>query len=506
MIARIAILTMLLAVALMPPAQAQAQTQAPDQEPQVRVPPRLPNNGTDLFRGLLNFSSVEPVKRTNPKVPLNQQMVIVYGKPQTQEQLQNIASVIWDVSTNGGVVFIAISDPFDFQDLNFGDLKIIHTDLRFYSEYFVPEELTPAQRIYCPYASSRPFGLNQLTMVDPSPSWNPFRGLARIATYRPAVLTSRKPKNSPDNLAYLPPGCVSERRTGPKIPEDSQFAVFHQVGQGFARNAIIMADEHVLSNQMIAMSGTDNLPFALKLIAALKGNPGSGGNSPRSQAYFFEYGVQKNQFDDVKFNAKPSPTVPPIPIPPPQVLDKIGTQIANSMANQLDVNNAHNRLISQNESFYAQLMRVLIISLVVLASLYLIRRLFVSQYRKDRTALPSSPLARIKPAKGLVGQMRQDLLMHGDYGIMVRDYIRDLFLSLGLPAGSHHQLPNVNYSGKPENRPALLEDLHKLWAIAFDSAPRVTIADWKTLEPVLIRVWRAAEAGRWTFAATPENS
>ena len=240
-----------------------------------------------------------------------------------------------------------------------------------------------------------------------------------------------------------------------------------------------MADEHVLSNQMIAMPGTDNLPFAMKLITTLKGDA----KEVRNKAYFFEYGEQKFNFDDVKFGVNPSPPMPPLPIPPPQVIDQLGTQIADGMIDQVDRNDTINRLISQNQNFYARLIAVVSIVIVSLIALFLAKRMFFSQYRKDRTALPIDPLARIKPAKGLVGQMRQDVLMAGDYGPMIREYLRELFGATGLPTGSHDRLPAVQYKGKAENAPALLADLTKLWTLAYGPSPHVKIADWKNIEP-----------------------
>ena len=81
---------------------------------------------------------------------------------------------------------------------------------------------------------------------------------------------------------------------------------------------------------------------------------------------------------------------------------------------------------------------------------------------------------------------------------------------MGLRAGSDEKaragLPAIQYDGRVENTPALLADLTKLWRTAYGPAGRIPLSAWKELEPMMLRVWRAAEAGRWRFAADPRGA
>lgn len=461
-----------------------------------KAPPELPPRGTEIFRGLLNFAGIKPYfpnqKELTTLAQRNQIILIVYGAP-----VDNRNDIEIRTFAGNPTQLIAWNTDYDVSNVTFlfRNRGIMTPGLKCFVDDFTPESLVPSERPNCPFVSSKPYGIEWLLKDDPSPSWNPFRGFGHIATNRPAsigkVISSWQMADH--TLAYLPKQCRVGNQRGQILPPNNSFAV-GMLDDKTGAPAILMADENVLSNQMIAMPGTDNLPFAMKLIKLLKGN--QAGNK---YCVFYEYGDRKDKFDDVIFSAKPTPPMPPIPIPPPQMLDQMGTQLANSAVDQLDRSDTFNSLLSKNQRYYAQLLAVIMLGLTAMAFLFFARRAFQARYRADRKAMPIAPLARIKQAKGIVGQMRQDVLLAGDYGPVVREYLRELFTAVGLPGGNHDRLPPIQYKGKTDNAPALLADLTKLWVIAYGPHQRVNIAKWKEIEPMMQRVWRAADAGRWNF-------
>jgi hypothetical protein len=500
---------------------------AQDREPEQKVPPELPANGTELFRGLLHFHKIQPFDPEN--MPRNQIImsgqiiVIIYGTPTADAELK-----LRNYSANPAL--IAIDHPYNLTRITsqFG-YRIATPGLQFFGKAWTPDSLMPEQRPDCPIVSSQPFGLFNLGRQSEADAWNPFAGFARIATNRPASLVAyptpewnrvkgrdvtrrgpvaglaqaadERPANQLHALAYLPPDCKTGGENGRILPNDHVFAV----GTGPTNRQFLMADQDVLSNQMLALPDTDNLPFAVKLIKSLKG---VSGDQP-TYCYFFENGRHVKRFDDVTFSVKPSSDMPPLPFPPPEMIDKLGTQVVDGLADQFDRSDAANSLFNKNQRYYAYLLRLLVLALAGMAILYFARRAFVNRYRNERTAMPVAPLARVKPAKGLVGQMRQDILIGGDYGPVIRDYLREFFAATGLRAGpvdaTRAGLPPVQYDGRAENKPALLADLTKLWQTAYGPAVRIPLSAWKELEPMMLRVWRAADAGRWRFAADPRG-
>lgn len=477
---------------------------AQEQEPKA-IPP-LPARGTELFRGLLNFNKIEPVPiGTHPaQAEYKRTILIVYGAPKSRRQELEIAS-----HAGYGAVLVAIRTEYDLGNLSpvlRQDYAIVTPGLTCRSETVTPESLTDEQRFQCPFVNSKPYGPLWLFRDDPSPPWNPFRGLGKIATREPASLAKVFPRRTSPfvPLAHLP--LQTRDRNGQPLPEDQPFAVGLKDLSRNNHATIIMANEDVISNRMIALSETDNLPFAMKLITTLK-PPGS---DEKTYCVFFENGERKYRFDDVTFSVKPSSDMPPLPIPPPEMIDKLGTQVADGLADQFDRSDAANSLFNKNQRYYAYLLRILVLALAGMAILFFARRAFVNRYRNERTAMPIAPLARVKPAKGLVGQMRQDILIGGDFGPVIREYLRELFAATGLRVGSDEKapagLPAVHYDGRAENKPALIADLSKLWLTAYGPAGRIPLSAWKELEPMMLRVWRAAEAGRWRFAADPRGA
>jgi hypothetical protein len=500
MIARI--LALLLIAVSVVPALAQDKD---DKQPEQKVPRELPAKGTELFRGLLHFHKIKPLREGEASRSAGpaQTVLFIHGLPQTREQLLIIRQY-----ANSALTIIASGEQYTPSDLAprvLHDYDVATPGLICPTKHLTPESLHQSQWRDCPFVKSTPFDWTSL-QGDTTPAWNPFRGLGQIATRSPASLRKYRNPGSFVPLAFLPNSCVD--RNGEPLPAGQPFAVGTLDRVRGYQPAIILADEDFLSNQMIALPDTDNLPFAMKLIKSF--NHFLDESKGETYCVYFEYGERKDRFDDVTFSAKPSPGMPPLPIPPPEMIDKLGTQVADGLADQFDRSDAANSIFNRNERYYAYLLRLLVLALAGMAIFYFARRAFISRYRNERTAMPIAPLARVKPAKGLVGQMRQDILIGGDYGPVIREYLRELFAATGLRVGSDEKapagLPPIQYDGRVENTPALIADLTKLWRTAYGPAGRIPLSAWKELEPMMLRVWRAAEAGRWRFAADPRGA
>jgi hypothetical protein len=50
-----------------------------------------------------------------------------------------------------------------------------------------------------------------------------------------------------------------------------------------------------------------------------------------------------------------------------------------------------------------------------------------------------------------------------------------------------------------------MKDLEQLWTVAYGPVPKINLTKWKDLEPMIVRVWKAADAGRWRFLPTEES-
>ena len=134
----------------------------------------------------------------------------------------------------------------------------------------------------------------------------------------------------------------------------------------------------------------------------------------------------------------------------------------------------------------------------------LVRRAWRGRHEPDVPPVPTDTgrVAGTAPP-GSLARRREEILQAGDYGGVVREYLRELFASQGLPEAAVQppRLPEVRVTGRGNT--TLREDLRILWDVAFGPRPRpVTYTRWKELEPTIDAVRRAAAEGRWRFADT----
>ena len=156
---------------------------------------------------------------------------------------------------------------------------------------------------------------------------------------------------------------------------------------------------------------------------------------------------------------------------------------------------------ADNDRRFIGVLRFLAVLLAILVVLGFLRRSWKARYDADRSPVPTDT-GRVA-ASGLPGSFarrREELLQAGNYTVVVREYLRDLFAERGLPdadTDGWRDMPRV--TGPDAKR--LKNDLNVLWNVAYSSTARpVTFSRWKEIEPMLEAVRESALEGRWQFA------
>ncbi len=256
-----------------------------------------------------------------------------------------------------------------------------------------------------------------------------------------------------------------------------------------------MADEDVLSNEMLAAKGTDNFLFAMQVVSWLRGPEG------RSVCAFYEYGELKTKFDEVKFITLPDMPAPPLPpIPPLKVIEEQLTDFGNRFADEVQTDDKIHSTLVGGERGYARWLRSLAIVAAGVAAFYLLRRAFAG--RQPSPGPIMMPVGDGPPGK-LLAVLRQEMVRGNNFTPAVTAYIEETFRLAGLPDGPHAQMPPIAITGKKVKKVELMNDITTLWRVLFGPGDRPPIhyAVWKGLEPAAENVRRLAVKGRWRFAA-----
>lgn len=470
--------------------------------PPSTAPAELPPNGTEIFRGLLDVNGIEPWNSTGQRMPTAAEniLVIVYGDP--GPQATNIRNLVGSYHA-----VMALRGPYDLGQIILGskdritDTEFVGTDPR-----TTPDSLPDPQREQCPFLVPEASG-NPLDRLEANPN-NPFAAYPRIATRQPSMIR-RAARNEPvlgmifEPVATLPRTVRNRHALGAPPDRRDAFAILGERKVFSVRNGqrtelkrltIVMADEHPFSNQLLALDGTDNLAFAMAMIKNFKA-------LGVTQCLFYEYGKPKTSFDDVKFRL--TPTMPPLPIPPPPIADMIATQVADQAADQMDQSNVLNNFFRERPLWLGRLIAFGLGLILIGLTWTVLRRVWGRLHQPDQVPMPVHPFAKIKTAAGLVGQLQRDVIVGGDYGPVVRDYLRDLFAAQGYEPKPGTPMPEfppaLKYEGKPENAGLLIRDFAAAWRI-YVAEGRISLAMWKELEPKLVKLWKSAKAGRWRFA------
>lgn len=458
------------------------------QDDAVPPPVHLPPEGSQLFRALLDFAGVKPVDERSKTVDNNNTIVIVFGRPRTPIQAQSIQQDVRFALTHSGSALIATDQRSDIPDY----LPNATGEV-----YVYPAEVNdPIKGLNglndCPAVSPGPAISLRRGIVDPG--MNPFSGLNNVTTNRPGVLfTSR---NRPVSIfsQYYQSATVVTRGTRNLVQtHDTAFAAGQDLNYSTPSRWIALADEGVLTNEMLAAKGTDNFVFAFQLVNWLRSPHG------RPQCLFYEYGKRIDKFDDVKFVTVPDLPGPPMPqLPPFRTIEEQITDFGNKVVDEVQSDDKIHRKLVGNEVGYARWLRNVAVLAAVVAAFYLLRRAFAA-----RQSFPG-PIAMPQddgPPGKLLAVLRQEMVRGNNFTPAVTAYIEETFRIAGLPDGPHPAMPPVAISGKKVKHKELMADIARLWGVVYGPGDRPPIhyAAWRDLEPAAENARRLAVKGRWRF-------
>lgn len=465
------------------------------QEPQ----PPLPANSYDLFRGVLDFYGFRPatdptaVRRSDYK----HTCVILIGRPDSDR----ISRLTTQVLEAGGTALIAVNTPGPLGEFlpGYPDVEVLpHRVVNAHRNYRNQPQYPLVQPVPRD-GGFLPFGLT------PEPHFELFRDEQLVAHMPAELRVGHRARSVLAPLATLSPN--SSVTTGNSMSAPRQDNPLVAAGaSGPASNpyrCLVLTCPEVFTNRLLV--GTDqrggetqNLEFAARVAKFLK-----PAGVERPNCVFIEAGKPVGDFDRIGlYELGEPPPVPPLPSPlDPAVQAKL-TDVANAAIDKLQADDRLNQKLAGESRRYARVMQGLAGLLAVLATGWMLRRIWTARHQPDRPPVPTDTgrVAGTGPP-GSFTRRREELLQSGDYTRPVRDYLDELFIRQGLPAdGPRHprSVPAVTASG-PDAR-AIRSHLRILWEAAYGPGG-VTYSRWKELEPMIAAVQRAAGDGRWRFAA-----
>lgn len=481
-------------------------------------PPKftLPNQGTELIRGLLHFHKVTPLSfQALPSEDPQDVIVIVHGLPRLSDPR---AKPAWEATRSvlrgGGAVLILAEEQADLAKYFPHPTGLVVTGERVYD----PNPESNYRKIAeCPIVvAQKPSELDMLLMKLNQPvdaSWTLFAG-QRVATNLPGALrVTQSSKYCRNVLARFPKGCTIDHEDGPSLAADRLFAVAGTGdGSDIPFRSLIIADPSILSNQMMVAGGeaggdpaASNLAFANTLVPWLQGP------SKRSKCLFVEAGREQLKFDDVLYENLEIPPIPPdLPIPPlpspfdPGLQQKL-TDGANKAIADLEDRDVINRALvgsPGDDRRFSNTMRVLAVIAAVVTFVLLFRLTRSRRHEPNLSAVPKDT-GRIvgSGAAGSVARRKEEILQAGNYAPIVREYLHDLFVDRGWDPASpvSKTPPTITFKGSEDR--AIREKVRILWGVVFEPADRaITYTRWKELEPMIDVVQQAAAEDRWRFA------
>ncbi|MGH3449865.1 MAG: hypothetical protein ACRDQW_03890, partial [Haloechinothrix sp.] len=486
-------------------APAPAQPPAGRREPI----PTLPATGSEAFRGLFRLHKIEPVlPRQIDEDDYANLIVVVIGHPRAIARGQiDSARYTSQALRNGGAVLIALEDQLSLRAF-FPD----RPDAQITGEVVTcPDGRgTYAGFADCPFVVPRqPGEIDRLLwqVGAPDAEWGLFLGINQLATNTPGtlVLQSKSPYLRATLAGY--PTTASVRLNGGRglIRADRLFAAAGSGRDDRPFRSLVLADPSVFSNQMMApppgMSPNQNVVFADRVVQWLRGP------TERAKCLFIENGVPRTDFDVVRYEALQG--MPPLPVPPmpdpldPELQRKVTDAINRGIARWQD-DDRPNEIVAGTDDRFNRVLRFLASIAAVVLLVVLVRRVWRGRHEPDVPPVPTDTgrVAGTAPP-GSLARRREEILQAGDYGGVVREYLRELFAARGWPPTETppRKLPEVIVKGRGNT--TLREDLRILWDVAFGPRPRpVTYTRWKELEPTIDAVRRAAAEGRWRFADT----
>lgn len=434
---------------------------------------------TSLFRSLLKFSGLEPVKAVE-EAENGDVVLVFFGRLGSPFPDWPAATLSRTVVGRGGSVLIATDRAADLRGFIPG----------------VDEFGITGHPVTCREKSACLAGLPGMPFIIPTPSpdnpglrWT--AQLSRVATNGPssfALLPSGNNDYRVEVLGRLPDEC---RYAGNGQQLQTHAAAISVTRPGAAGMAHVYTDPGIFTNELLTAKGTDNLAYAYHLATHLIGGP--DGSAKRTKCLFIENGVVVDDFDDSFFQpARVPPLSPPVPSLE-QIQDKLTDAVDRTLAGVQD-RDVLGRAVARS---FDRVVPILAVVAAALALVFVLWRSWAARHTPE--PLPA-PRAGADAGGSLLDDRRQAILRANDVYEPLREHLRALFAHWGQAAGGP-SLPPVDVPGGGADRRLLESKLGKLWEFAYGDVPTaVPFARWKELEPMIEFVTRAADAGRWRFA------
>lgn len=474
-------------------------------------PGQLTLRGGEIFAGVLHFHGLEPCTPAEfARVPPGERVIIFVGSLEDgPERGFPLVSLGQQTLRGGGSVLLALQGSFS----NDANLRAFFRDgTRFVA---TGTEAGPWELDRCfdndsrqPFAVPRApnpaaLGMMAAGISLPDPAMFLAAGLNRIATPGASLLAGPTGGDlSWSVVADLPPAI--ETRANPR-PVRSRFAV---ASTGAAKGVpshrvLVMTSPGLFGNRLMYSEATDNLAFANNVVRWLSVD------GDRKKCLLVDGGRVVPKFDTVLLSPAPPPAIPPIPIPDfldPTVQSKF-TNMVNEALNKMEANNTLNKLLVDADDDRA--LRKFLIGFAtvaaVLALFFVMRKVLGAKHAPDLTAAPREA-GRLASSggPGSLARKKEELLQLGDYGPLVRDYLRDWFAGRGGTPGA--ELPPVRVAPGADGK-TLRASLRILWGIAHRrDAVAMPYSRWRQTEPLIHAVQEADAAGRWRFETTKDSA
>jgi hypothetical protein len=504
-----------LVAAVPSPAAAQRTRSDPFDQPQVTVG----QNGSELFQAALQLAGLQPVPgyavadHTFDRRRLRNTVLVVIGAPPNR--------AAWGPVVSAGVDGYQHAEPV----LRAGGAVLIATDTDWHWEEMIPVNevrisslrvrLAGSSRVHQGRADS-PF-LEPVARLDArlpprTPLNELFQGLRRVATENPAsvfIPWYRGEYQQP--LARFPDGAYFENGSRP----DPNFHPFAVGGVGPDRDNpasyrfLLLADQAVIYNRLVADPTTDNLELTRRIVRFLKDPDGAN----RTHCVFIENGRVVERFDTAERYVRESAPLPPLPPLPPlgavlMALQDRLVDAGNKAVEELQRRDVFNQALlgsSRNPDRQARTLRGILGGLFVAASVwavvFLLRRVWRTRQPAD-VPRPPGPVKRPDPGRpaGVFDRRERELLRRNNLYEPVRDLIRELFAAAGAPHDPGRRPPPVEFEGNPRKSERLRKAIEDLWRVGYGRPVPVPVARWQELEPQLEMVRRAFADGAWRFA------